>query len=106
MDMATGISLGAIVILTLMAVMMMMGKGTFLLNGLGFRSVEALERFDPVKMIRFIGCCLLGIDLAMGLALLSYKLQMEWLAVVAAAVVLLISIGATIYMKTGERFTK
>lgn len=106
MDLPTWIMVGAIVLFAAMALWMRRGNGKFMLNGLGFHSVEERDRFDPERMLRFVGTCMLGIDLALALALVSFKFKLEWLAIVAAGVIIVICLGATIYMKTGERFAR
>ncbi|MDO5696193.1 MAG: DUF3784 domain-containing protein [Eubacteriales bacterium] len=106
MDLGSIVILVAIGIFAVMAILLLTGRGSFFLVGRTFKSREEMERFDGRKMVRFMGVCIAGFDVCMILAFVAYRLQQEWLGLAAGIIIVLISIGATIYTKTGERFVK
>ena len=104
MDIGLIILLVVFVIFILLSLFFLSGRGTYMLNGLGFRSHEDLAKFNPKKMMQFLGKCMLGFDMSIALMILGYITDLEIFAIIAAILILGICIGATIYMKTKQRF--
>lgn len=106
MDLGLKVFAFGIGVMTLITVLLLMGRGSFFLVGRTFSSIEERDRFDSKKFLQFIGMCVGGFDLALVVALISYITKIEALAIVSAIIILGISVGASAYMKTGERFQK
>lgn len=104
MDKGTVVLIVADTLFILLTIVFILGKGTFILNGLKFRSEEDLKRFNPKKMMKFLGKCMIGIDVAVSLMIISNITEYEIFAIIAALIILFVCIGATIYMKIKQRF--
>lgn len=104
MDIGVIILIVVLAIFVLLTVCFLMGKGTFILNGLKLRSQEDLKRFNPKKMIIFLGKCMICFDISILFMIISYIWKVEIFAVISALIILFVCIGATIYMKIKQRF--
>ncbi len=91
-------------IFILLTIVFLSGRGTFILNGLGFKSVEELKRFNPKKMIKFLGYCMVGFDIALLLMIVAYISKLEIFAIIGAILIFAICIGGSIYIKSKQRF--
>lgn len=104
MDIGLIILAVVLIIFILLTLFFLSGRGTCMLNGLGFRSHEDLAKFNPKKMIKFLGKCMVGFDISIVLMMLGYITHIEVFSIAAAILILVVCIGATIYMKTKQRF--
>lgn len=93
-------------IMTVMSILLLTGHGSFFLVGKTFATEEERDKFDARKFLRFIGICVGAFDLALILAFVSFIKKIEGLAIVSAIIILIVSVGSTIYTRTGQRFNK
>ena len=101
------ITVGIIVILMLvMAVFLLKGKGAFLIAGYNTASAEVKSRYDEKALCRFIGWLLIAMSFCMLLFPAGQYFQAAWLTYCAIILITLGSIGAVVYANTGNRFRK
>ena len=103
-DMLVAIAIVAPVslVIIVMAVMLLRGRGANLIAGFNTMSKEAQAQYDAPAMCRFVGKILLPIGVLMPFVLLGKG----WLAIVYCVVTVGLSTFAAIYANTGNRFRK
>ena len=107
MSAAVFIIFGIIVIpIVVMAIFLLKGKGAFLVAGYNTMSRAEKARYDEKAMCRFVGWLLIVISFCILLFPVGIYLEVMWIAFFAIAVIIFGSIGAVIYINTGNRFQK
>jgi len=93
-----------IVPMIVVAVFLLNGKGAFLIAGYNTMSKIEKEKYDEKAMCRFVGWLLIVISLSMLLFPIGLYFEIIWLSYFWIAFMLVGTIGAVIYMNTGNRF--
>lgn len=88
------------------AVFLINGKGSFLIAGYNTMSKEKKEKYDEKYLCRFVGWLLIIISVLMLFMLASIYLDIEWLLYCIIALIIILPIGAVIYMNMNKRFRK
>ena len=88
------------------SIILLTGRGSFLVAGFNTMSAENKKEFDRVALCKFMGKILLPMGvLCPGMAI-SANLNFTWFPVVFIAIVIGLVIFAAIYANTGNRFRK
>ncbi|NLJ76382.1 MAG: DUF3784 domain-containing protein [Peptococcaceae bacterium] len=98
------ILLGLVVVI--IALVLLTGRGSFLIAGFNTLPEEEKEKFDRQALCRFMGKITLPIGVLMPLVAIGGILQVAWLSVLYALIVVSLTIFAIVYSNTGHRFRK
>jgi len=90
---------GAAVMMALLGLYMLQGKGTFLIAGYNTMPKEEKAKYDGPAKARFIGKLLFALAFSM-------LLEKSWMFYIGVALFLGFTGAALIYMNTGGRFLK
>lgn len=82
------------------------GKGASLIAGYNTMSEEEKEKYDRIRLCKFMGKMMYALSLSMVLWVLSDFLDKPWLLYVGLVLFLGIVLFMIIYMNTGNRFQK
>lgn len=94
-------------LLIVIAIVLLTGRGSFLIAGYNTLSKEEKEKYDVKALCRFMGKILLPIGIFVPvIAINSVFIGIEWLPLVFAVIVIGLSIFTVIYANTGNRFRK
>jgi len=91
---------------TILAIVLLNGKGAFLIAGFNTMSEEKRATYDEKALCRAVGWLLITITVIMFLFPLAISLQQMWLFWVSFIFVFALTIGFAIYANTGNRFRK
>ncbi len=94
------------VLIVVMALVLLSGRGSFLIAGYNTSSKEEKEKYDVKSMCRFIGKILLPIGLFLPCIAIGGILKIIWLPIAYTAGVMILSIFAAVYGNTGNHFKK
>ena len=100
------IVIGLALVTVAMAVVLMCGRGAWLIAGFNMLSRERRARYDAPALCRFMGKILLPIGALMPLAVLSEVLNAPWIAGVYVAIMLTLTVFALVYTHTWKRFER
>ena len=89
-----------------MAIFLLKGRGASLLAGYNTMSYDERARYDEKAMCRFAGRLLIGICFGMLLFPIGIHFEAMWMTLLGIAVIVLGSVGAVVYMNTGNRFKR
>lgn len=106
MKLAAMIIGGVALLLVLLGLYMLQGKGMFLIAGYNTMPREEQEKYDSPAMARFIGKLLLALALCMSLWIVGIWSGANWMFYVGVGLFLVCIGAALIYMNTGGRFLK
>lgn len=95
-----------ILLLIVLSVILLMGKGAWLIAGYNTLSDEGKAQYDSVALCKFIGKYLLSIALLMPAIPVGAIFQMNWLIAVYVTYMLISTIFIIAYCNTGNRFKK
>lgn len=106
-DIVACIIIGIIMLLLIaMSIVLLMGKGAWLIAGYNTLSREEKAKYDSAALCKFIGKYLLSIGLLMPAIPVGGILEINWLSIVYIAYVLISAIFVMVYCNTGNRFKK
>ena len=106
-DIAACVIIGILMLsLIALSVVLLMGKGAWLIAGYNTLSKEEKAKYDSVALCKFFGKYLLSVALLMPAIPIGGILQINWLAAVFIAYVLISAIFVIAYCNTGNRFKK
>lgn len=94
------LSLLIILPLLLLSIVLLLGKGGWLIAGYNTKSAEEKKKYDEPAMCRFIGKVMLGVTIVSGGILFSEGR----FALLGAAIIVVLSIFAVVYFNTNDRF--
>ncbi|MFK8795064.1 DUF3784 domain-containing protein [Planococcus plakortidis] len=97
---------GGVLLLVLLGLYMLQGKGTFLIAGYNTMPKEEKAKYDGPAMARFIGKLLIALAFSMLFWLAGALLEKSWMFYIGVALFLGFTGAALIYMNTGGRFLK
>ena len=89
-----------------LSVVLLMGKGARLIAGYNTLSIEEKAKYDSAALCKFLGKYLLSVALLMPAIPSGGLFQINWLAAVFIAYVLISAIIVISYCNTGNRFKK
>lgn len=106
-DLVACIIVGTIMLLLIvLSIVLMMGKGSWLIAGYNTLTSEEKAKYDRVALCRFMGKYLLSISAVMPLLPIGGIFEMYWMIAVYIIYVLVSLIFAVVYCNTGNRFKK
>lgn len=91
-------------ILLLMAVILLQGKGANLIAG--YNTSKVKSKYDAAALCRFVGKILLPIAILSPLIIFGCIYKIIWLPIIYIVIVLLLVAFALVYLNTGNRFKK
>lgn len=97
-------SLGLIIII--MSIVLMSGRGAFLIAGFNTMSKAEKAKYDSVAIAKFAGKLLFPIGLLCPLITVAAFYKLTWLLIVSMLSIALLIFIAGIYANTGNRFKK
>ncbi|MBP2257725.1 DUF3784 domain-containing protein [Virgibacillus alimentarius] len=97
------IIIGAFIIL---GIILLNGKGAFLIAGFNTMPEEEKEKYDTALMCKFMGKMMFALAFSMALMALSEALGIKSLFAVSFVLFIGITLFIVIYMNTGDRFKK
>ena len=106
-DLVACVIIGGIMLLCIaMSVVLLKGKGAWLIAGYNTLSSEKKAQYDSAALCRFIGKYLLSIALFMPAIPVGSILKKNWLIIVYVAYMIISTIFVIAYCNTGNRFKK
>ncbi|MFC4714350.1 DUF3784 domain-containing protein [Planococcus dechangensis] len=96
----------AVLVLVLLGLYMMQGKGAFLIAGYNTMPKNEKAKYDGPAMARFVGKLLMALACSMLVWFAGMILEKSWMFYIGVAMFLGFSGFALIYMNTGGRFLK
>lgn len=96
----------AVLVLALLGLYMMQGKGTFLIAGYNTMPKKEKAKYDGPAMARFVGKLLMALACSMLFWFAGLILEKSWMLYIGVAMFLGFCGFALIYMNTGGRFLK
>lgn len=93
-------------LLIALSVILLMGKGAWLIAGYNTLSDEGKTQYDSVALCKFVGKYLLSIGLSMPAIPAGAFFKMNWLIVAYVAYMLISTIFVIVYCNTGNHFKK
>ena len=93
------------VIFLIMSIVLLSGRGSFLIAGYNTSSKKEKEKYDSRALSKFTGKILLIITLSVPMAL-GDMFGMPWLTILFVVIVTVVTLFAVIYLHTGNRFKK
>ena len=95
-----------IAVMIIMAMLLLSGKGAFLISGYNTLSKGEKAKYDEKALCRFNGRLLLVFSLCMAFFPASIYFGMTWLTYCGIAIILLGAVFAVIYTNTSSRFRR
>lgn len=92
--------------MVVMAVFLLLGKGSFLIAGYNTLPPEEQEKYDREALCRFMGKILLPIGLSTPAVAIGGICNIRWVGWAYTAFVTALAIFALIYCNTGNRFKR
>ena len=90
-----------------LAVVLMMGKGSFLIAGYNTMDKKEKEKYDTEALCKFIGKIILPIGILTPGIAFSIRFDWGWIPIAAYAVITFgLCIFSVVYLNTGNRFKK
>jgi len=93
-----------IIPIVVMAILLLNGKGAFLIAGYNTARKEEKSKYNEKVLCRFVGWLLIGVAFCLLLFPVGFYFEMAWLTVCAIALITLITVGAVVYINTGNHF--
>lgn len=93
-----------IALLIVLSVILLMGKGAWLIAGYNTLSDEGKAQYDSVALCKFMGKYLLSIGLLMPAIPVGVIFKMSWLIAIYVAYMLVSTIFVIAYCNTGNHF--
>lgn len=94
------------VVLVAIAIVLLCGKGGFLIAGYNTMSPKEQSQYDEKALCRFVGKILLPVGLLSPAVAIGGIFHMGWLPRVYFAVITALALFAVVYANTGGRFRK
>lgn len=91
---------------TVMALVLLTGRGAFLIAGYNTASKKEKEKYDSKALCRFMGKILLPIGIFTPLVAIGGIYEIDWMNTLYTFGVIALSIFAVIYANTGNWFKK
>jgi len=91
-------------LLTILAVVMLTGRGSFMIAGFNTMSKEGKAKYDAKALSKFLGAILLPIGLLVPFTALESTIR--WYPWVFMAMVVAVCVFAVIYVNKSDRFKK
>ena len=95
-----------ILLLIALSVILLMGKGVWLIAGYNTLSNEGKAQYDSAALCKFVGKYLLSIGLLMPAIPVGAIFKTDWLIAVYIAYMLISTIFVIVYCNTGNHFKK
>ena len=106
-DIVACVIIGIIMLpLIALSIVLMAGKGAWLVAGYNTLSKEEKAQYDSAALCKFIGKYLLSVGLLMPVIPIGGIFKINWLMAVYPTYVLISAIFVIIYCNTGNRFRK
>ena len=93
-------------VIVLFGIILMTGRGFFLIAGFNTMSKEKKDQYDKEALCKFIGKCLFIIGLVLSLIVLGQFYNIAWLVYSSYIIEGLILAFLLVYTNTGNRFKK
>ncbi|MCL2665644.1 MAG: DUF3784 domain-containing protein [Defluviitaleaceae bacterium] len=105
MDLLTYLIFGGIILLMLaMSVVLLTGRGAFLISGYNTMGRSQKALYDEKALCRFTGRLLLVISLLLCFIPLGIALEAMWMLACAVALILAVTVAAVIYFNSSTKF--
>lgn len=95
---------GLIVLFVILGIVLMMGKGAFLIAGYNTLPEEEKKKYDTNSLTKFVGKSILALSFTMLFWLASIFFDISWLFHVGTVLFIGIVIFMIVYMNTGNRY--
>lgn len=89
-----------------LGILLINGKGSFLIAGYNTMPPEEKEKYDIVALCKFMGIMMFSLSFSMLFWLLSESYEISWLFSFGLVLFLGIVVFMLIYINTGNRFKK
>lgn len=106
MELGASVIGGAALLLVLLGIYMIQGKGAFLISGYNTMPKEKKARYDGPAMAKFVGKLLFALAFSMLFWIVGMLFEKSWMFYIGTALFLGFTGTALIYMNTGGRFQK
>lgn len=101
------IILGVIILLFIvLGIILLLGRGSFLIAGYNTLSSEEKEKYDRKKLSKFVGKLILALSFSMFFWVFAILFEAEWLFILGLTLFFVITFAGVIYINTGKRFHK
>lgn len=98
------IFLSILVLFSILTLVLLQGKGAFLISGYNTMGAEEKAKYDTVALCKATGKIMAGVTFTLFLQFSGELFQLKWLSIGSIILMFVILIGAIRYMYTGNRF--
>ena len=95
-----------IILFLILSIVLLMGKGAFLIAGYNTMAALEKEKYDEVALCRAMGVMMLGITGCLLLIIPSIKTNNQSFGIVATILMIVIIIAGLIYMNTSKKIKR
>lgn len=93
-------------LMLLMALLLLSGRGTFLISGYNMLSKEEKSNYNEKALCRAVGKLILIVTICMILMFIGIHLENDRLSIMGTIALLVVIFGGLIYFNTGNRYLK
>lgn|SRR5699024_9264841 len=95
-----------IALFVVLGIFLLNGKGSFLIAGYNTMSPEDKEKYDTVRLTKFMGKMMFALSFSMLFWILSIAYERNWLFSLGLILFFGMVVFMIIYVNTGDRFKK
>ncbi|MFC5713692.1 DUF3784 domain-containing protein [Thalassorhabdus alkalitolerans] len=99
-------SLIIIGVFIVLGIILLNGKGSFLIAGFNTLPKEEKEKYDTTALCKFMGKMMLALSFSMSLWVFSEALKVRWLFIIGVVLFISLVFFTLFYVNTGDRFKK
>ncbi|MCL2873367.1 MAG: DUF3784 domain-containing protein [Defluviitaleaceae bacterium] len=94
------------IIMLLMSLLLLSGRGAFLISGYNMMSKEAKANINEKKLCRDVGKMLLVVTLSMVLLFIGIHFKIDWLTLVGTALTIIVPLVGVVFFNKSRRYLK
>lgn len=98
------ITIIVIVLMLVLSIFLLTGRGAFLISGYNTMCPEHKDQYNERALSRFVGILLLAVCFCMAFIVVGDYFAITWLTIVSIFLVVLLPLGAVVYMNNTMRF--
>ena len=95
-----------IIPMLIMAVVLLGGRGSFLISGFNSLSPAEQAKYDQKALCRFVGGLLIWICFFVAMLLIGAQFAISWMVIVGLVFMILGTVGGVVYANSGKRFLR
>ena len=100
------VPLGLMILFLILSLILLQGKGAFLIAGYNTMPAEEKAKYDEVALCKATGKMMLCITFSMAFIFIGGYLQKNWLSISGIGLMIATIVIALVHMNTGNRYKK